>query len=88
VTEKNCFLGCDTVQSHRLLPNIKPYCYSNNFLFQGCQFKEHTLVLNSARDTEVHSLFMKHQNLITLEPPKLQFSERLTQLVRNRGNDE
>jgi hypothetical protein len=60
--------------------------YSNNFLFQGCQFKEHSLVLNSPRDTEVHSLFMKHQNLITLEPPKLQFPERLTRLFSNKGN--
>jgi hypothetical protein len=54
-------------------------------VFQGCQFKEHAPVLASPRDSEVHSLFMRHQNLIRLEPSKLQFPERLTRLVSIRG---
>ena len=54
-------------------------------VFQGCQFKDHVPVLDSPRDSEVHSLFAKHRNLITLEPSKLQFSERLTRLVSIRG---
>ncbi|XP_033610330.1 uncharacterized protein KIAA1841 homolog isoform X2 [Cryptotermes secundus] len=73
-----------------------PCCGERAYRFEvfssqsGCQFKEHTLVLNSPRDIEVHNLFMKHQNMIMLEPPKLQFPERLTRLVSNRepGRDD
>lgn len=54
-------------------------------MFQGCQFKEHVPVLNSPRDIEVHKLFMKHQNLITLEPQKLQLPERVVRVVSSRG---
>ena len=54
-------------------------------VFQGCQFKDHVPVLDSPRDSEVHSLFVKHRNLITLEPPKLQLSEGVTRLVSIRG---
>ena len=54
-------------------------------MFQGCQFKDHVPVLDSPRDSEVHTLFVKHRNLIMLEPPKLQLSEGLTRLVSIRG---
>ncbi|XP_069683733.1 SANT and BTB domain regulator of class switch recombination [Periplaneta americana] len=67
-----------------------PCCGERAYRFEvlnnqsGCQFKEHTPVLNSPRDVEVHKLFMKHQHLLSLEPPTLQFPERLTRLVSNR----
>ncbi|KDR11511.1 uncharacterized protein KIAA1841 homolog isoform X1 [Zootermopsis nevadensis] len=67
-----------------------PCCGERGYRFEviknlsGCQFKEHTPVLDSPRDIEVHKLFMKHHNLIILEPQKLQFP------VSNRepGRDE
>jgi hypothetical protein len=54
-------------------------------VFQGCQFKDHVPVLDSPRDSEVHTLFVKHRNLITLQPPKPQLSEGVTRLVSIRG---
>jgi hypothetical protein len=42
-------------------------------------------VSDSPRDSEVHTLFVKHRHLITVEPPELQLSEGLTRLVSIRG---
>ncbi|PSN50899.1 hypothetical protein C0J52_05356 [Blattella germanica] len=73
-----------------------PCCGDRAYRFEvlnsqsGCQFKEHTPSLNTPRDIEVNKLFIKHQSLITMDPPKLQcHSERLTRLVsRESGRGE
>ncbi|GLH12034.1 Uncharacterized protein GBIM_16705, partial [Gryllus bimaculatus] len=68
-----------------------PCCGERAYRFEvlrnqsGCQFREHTPTLNTEKEISVHKIYTQHKHLISLEPPKLVFPERLTRLVSNRG---
>ncbi|XP_049842764.1 SANT and BTB domain regulator of class switch recombination [Schistocerca gregaria] len=64
-----------------------PCCGERAYRFEvlphqsGCQFKNHTLELESICDSAVHNVFLAHMEQIAVEPPQLMFPERITYFI-------
>uniref|UniRef100_A0A6P7FTN9 Uncharacterized protein KIAA1841 isoform X1 n=1 Tax=Diabrotica virgifera virgifera TaxID=50390 RepID=A0A6P7FTN9_DIAVI len=54
--------------------------------FNGCHFRQHTVLAEDVKDASIFSMLESYRHLIEEEPPQLLFPEKLTRLVARDPN--